>query len=207
MARPLVICGPSGVGKGTLFKKLMEEFPAAFALSVSHTTRKPRPALNEKDGVEYHFVSRDEMKTAIAAGEFIENAEFSGNMYGTSKKAVRTVLEAGKICILDIEMEGVKQVKACPDLAHPMYAFIKPPSMEVLEKRLRDRKTETEESIKKRLNKAREELQFGEEKGNFDVVIVNDDLEDAYKMLREFVLPEVKRQQGGNGTATNGSKA
>ena len=81
MARPLVICGPSGVGKGTLFKKLMEEFPAAFALSVSHTTRKPRPALNEKDGVEYHFVSRDEMKTAIAAGEFIENAEFRSGIH------------------------------------------------------------------------------------------------------------------------------
>ena len=126
-------------------------------------------------------------------------------MYGTSKKAVRTVLEAGKICILDIEMEGVKQVKACPDLAHPMYAFIKPPSMEVLEARLRGRKTETEEALKKRLDKAREELAFGEVPGNFDVVIVNDDLEEAYKKLREFVLPEVRRQQGG--TATNGSSA
>ena len=83
MARPLVICGPSGVGKGTLFKKLMEEFPAAFALSVSHTTRKPRPALNEKDGVEYHFVSRDEMKTGIAAGEFIENAEFRSGIHSS----------------------------------------------------------------------------------------------------------------------------
>ena len=125
-------------------------------------------------------------------------------MYGTSKKAVRTVDEAGKICIFDIEMEGVKQVKACPDL-DPMYAFIKPPSMEVLEARLRGRKTETEEALKKRLDKAREELAFGEEPGNFDVIIVNDDLEEAYKKLREFVLPEVRRQQGG--TAPNGNNA
>lgn len=126
-------------------------------------------------------------------------------MYGTSKKAVKTVVEAGKICILDIEMEGVKQVKACADL-DPMYAFIKPPSMEVLEARLRGRKTETEDALKKRLDKAREELAFGEEPGNFDVIIVNDDLEECYKKLREFVLPEVRRQQGGT-TGTNGSNA
>ena len=130
-------------------------------------------------------------------------------MYGTSKKAARTVVDAGKICILDIDMEGVKQIKASPELGSPMYAFIKPPSMEVLEARLRGRKTETEEALKRRLDKAREELAFGEEPGNFDVVIVNDDLEEAYKKLREFVLPEVRRQQQQQaGTAaTNGNSS
>ena len=95
-------------------------------------------------------------------------------MYGTSKKAARTVVDAGKICILDIDMEGVKQIKASPELGSPMYAFIKPPSMEVLEARLRGRKTETEEALKRRLDKAREELAYGEEPGNLDVATVND---------------------------------
>ena len=152
------------------------------------------------------------IRTKFPIADFVcsilQGSSFSGNMYGTSKKAARTVVDAGKICILDIDMEGVKQIKASPELGSPMYAFIKPPSMEVLEARLRGRKTETEEALKRRLDKAREELAFGEAPGNFDVVIVNDDLEEAYKKLREFVLPEVRRQQQQAGTAaTNGNSS
>ena len=125
-------------------KKLMAEFGEYFGFSVSHTTRQPRPG--EQDGKDYHYVSRELMTDLIQQGQFIENAQFSGNMYGTSKTAVEDVLTKGRICILDIDVQGVKAVKET-DLT-PMYVFIKPPSLEVLEKRLRDRGTETEESLR-----------------------------------------------------------
>ena len=107
MVRPLVLCGPSGSGKATIMKRLTDEFPTSFGFSVSHTTRGPRPG--ESEGVHYHYVSREAMAEAIEDGQFIETAEFSGNVYGTSRKAVQTVLGAGKICILDIEMQVRKR--------------------------------------------------------------------------------------------------
>ena len=100
VARPLVLCGPSGVGKSTIVAKITKEFPDAFGFSVSHTTRKPREG--EVDGVNYHYVEVEAMEKAIENDEFIEHAVFSGNMYGTSKEAVKTVMDQGKICILDI---------------------------------------------------------------------------------------------------------
>lgn len=184
--RPLVICGPSGSGKSTLLKKLLKDFGDYFALSVSHTTRKPRPG--EVNGKDYHFISRDEMEQAIEAGEFIEYTEFSGNLYGTSKKSVRDVQEQGRICILDIEIEGVKNIKNT-DL-NPRYIFIKPPSMKALEERLRGRGTETEESLHKRLARASEEIAYGENQGNFDLLLVNDNLKSAYSKLRDYLIKE-----------------
>lgn len=100
VARPLVLCGPSGVGKSTIVAKITKEYPNAFGFSVSHTTRQPREG--EVDGVSYHFVDTESMQKAIDSDEFIETAVFSGNMYGTSKAAVKTVMDEGKICILDI---------------------------------------------------------------------------------------------------------
>ena len=144
LPRPLVLCGPSGSGKSTLMKKLMAEFGEYFGFSVSHTTRQPRPG--EEDGKDYHYVTRETMLDLVGKGEFIENAEFSGNMYGTSKKAVEEVLARGRICILDIDVQGVKAVKKT-DLS-PLLVFMQPPSLEVLEQRLRDRGTETEESLR-----------------------------------------------------------
>merc|ERR1712008_346661 len=98
VARPVVLCGPSGVGKSTIVERIKKAFPNAFALSVSHTTRGPREG--EKDGVNYFFTDRETMKNSIDNDEFIETAVFSGNMYGTSKAAVKTVSDSGKICIL-----------------------------------------------------------------------------------------------------------
>lgn len=100
VARPLVLCGPSGVGKSTIIARITKEFPDAFGFSVSHTTRAPREG--EVDGVNYFFTDRESMQKAIEDGEFIEHAVFSGNMYGTSKTAVQSVMDQGKICILDI---------------------------------------------------------------------------------------------------------
>jgi guanylate kinase len=175
--KPLVVAGPSGSGKSTLLKAAFKEFPEAFGFSVSHTTRQPRKG--EVNGREYHFTSRDIMLKGIEGGEFIEHAEFSGNMYGTSKKAVRDVRNQGKICVLDIEMQGVRSIKKT-DLG-PVYVLIKPPSMEVLEERLKGRGTETEESMKKRLETAKVELEYAMTPGEFDHVITNVDKEQAIK--------------------------
>lgn len=190
--RPLVICGPSGSGKSTLLKKLFKEFPDTFGFSVSHTTRKPRPG--EENGVHYHFVSVEDMQVAIENGEFIETAVFSGNMYGTSKQAVENVQQQGKVCVLDIEIEGVKQVRNS-DRLNPLLVFINPPSVDELERRLRGRKTETEESLQKRLNTARIEIEYGSTPGNFDIVVHNKHLKQAYTDLRDFIVRELETQQ------------
>ncbi|XP_059482756.1 guanylate kinase [Neocloeon triangulifer] len=197
--RVLVICGPSGAGKSTLVTRLMSEFTEAFGFSVSHTTRKPRPG--EKDGVHYHYVSLEEMQAAVQRGEFLESATFSGNMYGTSKRSVEDVIRRGRICILDIDVQGVRQIKQVPDF-RALYVFVKPPSLEALEARLRGRNTETDESLARRLKAARAELVFGETTGNFDLVMVNDNLDKSYEKLRTFLLPHVKALQSEGLLAT-----
>jgi len=184
--RPLILCGPSGTGKSTLIKLLMAEFKEKFGFSVSHTTRKPRPG--EQDGREYHFVTKEVMERGVGDGEFVESATFSGNMYGTSRRAVEAVRRQGKICILDIDAQGVELIKTRTDL-DPLLVFIKPPSLSVLEQRLRARSTETEESLQKRLQASKAELAYGEEPGNFHIIIVNDKLEDAYQQLKNFLQP------------------
>ncbi|CAG9796678.1 unnamed protein product [Diatraea saccharalis] len=189
--RPLVLCGPSGSGKSTLLKRLLKEFPDKFGFSVSHTTRNPRPG--EKDGIHYHFTTKSDMIAAIEKGEFIESATFSGNMYGTSKKAVDDVRRTGKICVLDIDIEGVKQVKHT-DL-DPLLVFIMPPSIEELERRLRDRNTESEETLRKRLDTALREMEFGNQPNNFHIVIMNDNVEKAYSDLREFIAQNTQQEE------------
>eukprot|EP00095_Tigriopus_kingsejongensis_P002714 snap_masked-scaffold809_size94238-processed-gene-0.19 protein:Tk02714 transcript:snap_masked-scaffold809_size94238-processed-gene-0.19-mRNA-1 annotation:"guanylate kinase" len=168
-----------------MLKRLMSEFPDNFGFSISHTTRSPRAG--EQDGVHYHYVQVEAMRQAILGGEFIETAEFSGNMYGTSQRAVENVLEKGRICILDIDMQGVQQIKKMPSL-DPFYVFVQAPSLEVLEGRLRARGTENEDSLAKRLMAARKEMEFGRVAGNFDLVILNDDLPKAYQELKNFVV-------------------
>ncbi|XP_056451918.1 guanylate kinase isoform X3 [Gadus chalcogrammus] len=187
--RPVVLSGPSGAGKSTLLKKLMKEYDGVFGFSVSHTTRQPRPG--EENGKDYHYVTKDAMQTAVADGEFIESAVFSGNMYGTSKASVQAVRAKNLICILDIDMQGVRNIKKT-DL-NAIYVSIQAPSMDILEKRLRDRKTESEESLQKRLQAARVEVEFSKEEGMFDVCIVNDVLEDAYGKLKDVLLEEINQ--------------
>ncbi|XP_054045569.1 guanylate kinase isoform X2 [Rissa tridactyla] len=215
--RPVVLSGPSGAGKSTLLKKLLKDYENIFGFSVSpqsthacpeaagtaevlaevllhpqqNTTRQPRPG--EVNGKDYHFVTREEMQKEIDAGEFIEHAEFSGNMYGTSKGAVQAVQAQNQICVLDIDIQGVKNIKRT-DL-NPIYISVQPPSIDILEKRLRDRKTETEESLLKRLTAARVDLELSKEPGLFDLVIINDDLEKAYSELKEILLEEIKKTQ------------
>ncbi|XP_067001664.2 guanylate kinase isoform X2 [Anabrus simplex] len=189
-SRVIVVCGPSGSGKSSLLRRLFDEFPDKFGFSVSHTTRKPRPG--EEDGKHYHFTTKEAMEEAIKKGEFLESAIFSDNIYGTSKAAVEAVRQSGKVCVLDIEVQGVEQVKKT-DL-NPLYIFVKPPSLNALESRLRGRGTETEESLERRLNTAKEELEYGEKPGNFDFILVNDNLEKSYEQLRTFIMSELENK-------------
>eukprot|EP00752_Nemacystus_decipiens_P011134 g9894.t1 len=182
--KPLVVCGPSGVGKGTLINMLREDFPGRFGFSVSHTTRKPRPG--EVHGTHYYFSEKPEMQAEIDDSKFIEHANVHGNLYGTSIAAVQSVTAAGKICILDIDVQGVKSVRnAGRSVLDPHYLFISAPSMEVLEARLRGRGTETEEALQRRLANAKAEMEYGLEADNFEKVLVNDGLEEAYAELKE----------------------
>ncbi|XP_077123905.1 guanylate kinase isoform X2 [Ranitomeya variabilis] len=189
--RPVVLTGPSGAGKSTLLKRLLKDYEGVFGFSVSHTTRGPRPG--EANGKDYHFVTREEMQRGIDNGDFIEHAVFSGNMYGTSKVAVQAVQAQNQICILDIDMQGVKNIKKTE--LNPIYISIQPPSVQVLEKRLRDRKTESEESLQKRLQAARDDMEISKEPGLFDEVIINDNLEEAYSRLKGALSEEITAVQ------------
>ncbi|RKP24745.1 guanylate kinase/L-type calcium channel beta subunit [Syncephalis pseudoplumigaleata] len=184
---PIVFSGPSGAGKSTILKRLFAEYPDRFGFSVSHTTRVMRPG--EVDGKDYNFVTRETMLAEVAAGKFIEHAEFSGNLYGTSIAAVEAVAASGRQCILDIDLQGVLAVKQTH--LNARYIFLAPPSLEELERRLRARGTETEESLAKRLATAKRELAYADEHpGTHDRVVVNNDLDTAYEEVRQFVFEE-----------------
>ncbi|ODV78623.1 guanylate kinase [Suhomyces tanzawaensis NRRL Y-17324] len=185
MSRPIVISGPSGTGKSTLLKKLFAEFPGKFGFSVSNTTRQPREG--EVDGKDYHFTTVENFQKAIEEKKFIEWAQFSGNYYGTSIKAVKDVADKGLVCLLDIDMQGVKSVKQT-DL-NARYLFLAPPSIETLRQRLESRGTETADSLEKRIAAASAELAYAET-GAHDKIIVNDDLEKAYTEFRSFILDQ-----------------
>jgi len=181
---PLVMSGPSGVGKSTLIQRLFKEFPDKFGFSVSHTTRPARSG--EVDGQHYHFVSKDKFQQLLQEKAFIEHAEFSGNFYGTSFETVRKVTDGGRRCLLDIESQGVRQIKQT-DL-NPVYLFISPPTKEALRARLQGRGTETEASVAKRLATALKEIEFAKEKGAHDLIIVNDDIDRAYELFKKVAL-------------------
>ncbi|OAA63046.1 guanylate kinase [Cordyceps fumosorosea ARSEF 2679] len=187
--RPVVISGPSGVGKGTLYNLLFERHPDAFCLSVSHTTRGPRPG--EEDGKHYHFVPMQDFEDLIARDGFVEHAQFGGNRYGTSKMTIEEQTKKGRIVLLDIEMEGVKQIKNSSIAAR--YVFVAPPSLEQLEKRLRGRGTENEASVQKRLAQANNELEYSKTPNVHDLIVVNDDLETAYKELEAFIYKPLEQ--------------
>lgn len=188
--KPLVIVGPSGVGKGTLIEKLNKNHPNSFGFSVSHTTRDPRPG--EENGVHYHFVEKSLMEQEIADGKFLEHANVHLNIYGTSFKAVDDVASKGVCCILDIDIQGAEIVKNSGKL-DCAYVFIQPPSIPELERRLRGRGTETEEAVTKRMQNATKEIERGEKLGSafFDAIIVNDDLDSAYEKLKDVLVRRI----------------
>lgn len=179
-----VLSGSSGVGKGTVLKGFLEKNPN-FMLSISCTTRKPRTG--EVDGVNYFFLTKEEFQNCIENNKFLEWAEFAGNFYGTKKKYIKQCLEEGKDIILEIDTQGALQVKK--QMPEAVLIFICPPSYETLENRLRGRRTEDEETIKKRLEQVKTELERAEK---FDYRIVNDNLEDAISELSRVISGEMQ---------------
>jgi guanylate kinase len=177
IARPTVLTGPSGVGKGTLVARLRERHPELW-LSVSATTRAPRTG--ERDGIHYFFHSKERFHELVQSGGLLEWAEFAGNCYGTPRQPVRERVAKGIPVLLEIELEGARQVRN--SLPEAMQIFLAPPSIEELENRIRGRGTEAEEAIQLRLKRAKEELAAQTE---FDAVIVNDDLETALAALEK----------------------
>lgn len=185
---PLIVCGPSGVGKGTIINKFMEEMGgnSLFGFTVSHTTRAPREG--EENGVHYHFVEIEKMKKAIKEGQFLEHAEVHGNFYGTSWFSLRDVQKGGKRCLLDIDVQGVRNIKTMEsDTLKPKYIFISPPSLEDLEKRLIGRGTESAKSLARRTANAKAELEYGTQEDNFDAVVINNHLDFACHDFAEVV--------------------
>ncbi len=175
----IVITGPSGVGKGTLVKHLLQSQPELF-LSISATTRSPRPG--EIEGQSYYFLSRAQFQTWIETEQLLEWAEYAGNYYGTPKGPVEAEIAQGKTVLLEIELLGARQVAQTFPQARRI--FILPPSMTELEKRLRGRKSDSEGAIAKRLSQAEMELAAAPE---FDYQVVNDDLEQAVEALCEII--------------------
>ncbi|WP_287129910.1 guanylate kinase [Candidatus Cyanaurora vandensis] len=179
--RLIVLTGPSGVGKGTLVSRLLRNRPALF-LSVSATTRAPRP--NEVEGVHYYFITRTKFEELIAQGQLLEWAEYLSNYYGTPRQAVLERLATGADVLLEIEVEGARQVlKTFPQA---ITIFILPPSLSTLAARLKQRRTESPEVITRRLTKAAQEITHAPE---FSHRIVNDQLAEAVAQLEAILYP------------------
>lgn len=183
----VVLCAPSGTGKTTVARALVEEYEDLM-FSVSATTRPPRPG--ERPGVDYHFVSRDRFETMVEGGEFLEWAEVHGQLYGTPRSNLEEAAERGRDLVLDIDVQGGRQVRAArPD---SVMIFLLAPSVDVMLERLRRRGSEAESEVRRRLRTARGELESVDE---FEYVVVNDELRDTVAAVRAIVTAERQRRR------------
>ncbi|WP_039924929.1 guanylate kinase [Alishewanella aestuarii] len=180
-----IISAPSGAGKSTLIQALLKRY-SDMRLSVSHTTRAPRAG--EQDGVHYHFTTIPDFQQRIANGEFLESAEVFGNYYGTSAQAIRKLLSQGIDVFLDIDWQGAQQIRA--KVAGTIGIFILPPSLDALQQRLTHRATDSADVIAKRMAQAQSEMSHAFE---YDYLIINDQLEQAYNELERIVLAQRNR--------------
>jgi guanylate kinase len=183
-----ILSSPSGAGKTTLKTRILNESHPELRFSVSHTTRQPRA--NEIDGREYHFIDRPRFQEMVRRDEFAEWAEVHGNLYGTSLREIELARGSHRGVVFDIDYQGARQIKAkVPDA---VAVFILPPSMAELERRLRSRASDDEETVQRRLSNARSEI---DHYAFFDYLIVNDDLEQAHRKLDAIVIAERARCQ------------
>jgi guanylate kinase len=180
-----VISGPSGAGKSTVIRLVMEGV-RDLGYSISHTTRAPRE--NEVDGVNYHFVDRDTFRTMIRKGDLLEWAEVYSDLYGTSFSSIRAQVDRGMDVIMDVDVQGARNLRQ--GLKDCVLLFLLPPSLEVLEERLRGRATDSEEALLKRMEKALQEIR---ECLSYDYLVFNDDLSEAVEAVRSIVLSERHR--------------
>lgn len=186
-----VFTGPSGVGKGTLLHRLLAAHPD-IQLSISATTRQPREG--EDHGKHYYFLSRAEFETMVEQGQFLEWAEFAGNLYGTPRQPLEAMLDRGHTVILEIELEGARQVRTTLPAAPQI--FVLPPSVQELEARIRQRGQDSEAAIAKRLTRAEVEIASADE---FDIQIINDDLDRALLELEKIVFTPTSLTSHGTG--------
>ncbi|MCD8068206.1 MAG: guanylate kinase [Lachnospiraceae bacterium] len=179
----IVVSGFAGTGKGTIMKRLLQSYADSYALSVSMTTRAPRPG--EQEGVEYFFTDRRAFEEKIADGGLIEYASYCGNYYGTPREYVERQMEAGKDVILEIEVQGALQVKK--KFPGTVLMFVMPPSARTLYDRIRGRGTETDEVIGARMRRAVEECEYIP---RYDYILVNDDLEACVEQMHHIIQSE-----------------
>ena len=177
-----VVSAPSGAGKTTLCRALTDSLEN-LRHSISYTTRKPRPG--ETDGRDYYFVTEERFRNMVQAGDFAEWAQVHSNLYGTSRRVLNEMRTDGTDVILDIDTQGAGQIKE--KCREAVFIFIMPPSLEILEERLRNRKSDNEDEIKKRMHRARDEIR---DYTMYDYIIVNRDFERALTELRSIVLAE-----------------
>lgn len=177
-----VISGPSGVGKSTIIHLLMKDLPG-MGYSVSHTSRRPRD--KEVDGVDYHFVDRETFRDMIQKGDFVEWAEVYDDWYGTSLQSLRSQIEKGVDVIMDVDTQGAKNVKT--HFKDSVLIYILPPSLQILEKRLRHRATDDEAAIRTRFEKALREIK---ECLGYDYIVINEDLSEAVEKLKAIVISD-----------------
>ena len=184
----IILSGPSGVGKGTVRRYIQDNFNVDFAYSISMTTRKPRE--NEVDGVDYYFVSPEEFQKNIDENNFLEWQEFVGNRYGTPKSKVEELRNQGKNVFLEIEVNGARSVMEQVNDDRVLSIFLMPPNLAALEKRIRRRKTESEEIIQERLQKGAREMNMSK---YYDHVVLNDTVENASQKIVDLI--KLKRRQ------------
>ena len=188
-SRPIVFVGPSGIGKGTIIHNLMNKYKDQFAFSVSHTTRKPREG--ERNGVDYIFVTREQMNKDIEDGKFIDYNYIHRNIYATSYESLENVTKSGKICIFDINVNAALKMRQTK--LNPFIICLLPRTMDVLEERIRYRGQDDENSIKTRLKTAEEEIKLiNENKDKWDMLLINDNSNETTKYIDKQLFKMVE---------------
>ncbi|AOP31868.1 guanylate kinase [Volepox virus] len=188
IVKSIILSGPSGSGKTAMARRLLKDYGNIFGFVVSHTTRFPRPM--EREGVDYYYVNREAIWKGIAAGNFLEHTEFLGNIYGTSKTSVNTASINNHVCVMDLNINGVRKLKTTYLMPYSIY--IRPTSIKMVETKLRRRNTEADDEIHRRVMLAKTDMDEAEEAGLFDTIIIEDDVNLAYSRLVQILQERIR---------------